>query len=84
MNEQQDAGKQLAPERLYVLTTDPRMPSKGNLWGTQAGSSLEDATARFKARITGYYSSNDTGHLGRMMHDRDRRLREDDFTVELG
>jgi hypothetical protein len=60
------------------------MPSKGNLWGTQAGRSPEDASARFKARITKYYSSKETGHLGRMMHDRDRRLQEDDFAVELG
>lgn len=82
MNEK-DAAEKLAPEQLYVLTTDLRMPSKANLWGTQAGRSPEDASARFRAKITRYYSSRDTGHLSRMMDDRDRRLREDDFIVEL-
>jgi len=72
------------PNHLYVLATDPRMPSKGNLWGTQAGSSPEDASARFKARIQKWYSPIKGGqHLTLMDEDRARRLREDDFRVEL-
>lgn len=71
------------PERLYVLTTDARMPSKSNLWGTQAGRSPEDASARFKARIQQWYSPSEMAHLARMKEDRARRLRENDFGVEL-
>jgi hypothetical protein len=67
---------------LYVLTTDPRMPSKSNLWGTQAGDSPEDASARFKVRIQTWHSPTKTGHLGRMDMDRARRLRENDFSVQ--
>ncbi len=70
------------PNSLYVLTTDPRMPSKSNLWGTQAGSSPEDASARFKARIQKWYSPIKGGHLTLMDEDRARRLRENDFSVE--
>jgi hypothetical protein len=72
------------PERLYVLTTDPRMPSRNNLWGTEPGRSPEDASARFKARIQRWNSSSiKTGHLGRLEEDRARRLAEDDFSVDL-
>jgi hypothetical protein len=80
---EKDTAEKLAPEQLYVLASDPRMPSKANLWGTQPGRSPEDASARLRAKITRYYSSRDTGHLSRMMDDRGRRLREDDFIVEL-
>ena len=68
---------------LYVLTTDERMPSEGNLWGTMEGDSPEDASARFKVKIQGWYSGIATGHLGRMDDDRARRLAENDFGVEL-
>lgn len=71
------------PERLYVLKTDPRMPSRNNLWGTEAGRSPEDASARFKVRIHNWHSPVKTVHLGRLEEDRARRLRENDFSVEL-
>lgn len=70
-------------EKLYVLVTDPRMPSKDNLWGTQPARSPEDASARFRVRIKNWHSSSKVAHLLRMEKDRERRLREDDFAVEL-
>jgi hypothetical protein len=71
------------PESLYVLTTDPRMPSKDNLWGTMVSRSPEDASARFKAKIQDWYAPSEMAHLVRMKEDRARRLRENDFSVEL-
>jgi hypothetical protein len=71
------------PESKYVLTTDPRMPSKSNLWGTMVGRSHEDASARFKAKIQQFYSPSKMAHFARMKEDRARRLRENDFSVEL-
>ena len=71
-------------EQLYVLKTDDRMPSKGNLWGTQAASSPEKATTLFREKLKGWHSpSSRLGHLQSMEEDRARRLREDDFDVEL-
>jgi hypothetical protein len=58
------------PNHWYVLTTAPLMPSKSNLWGTQAGSSPEDASTRFKARIQKWYSPIKTGYLALMDEDR--------------
>ena len=71
------------PQKLYVLMTDPRMPSKLNLWGTEPARSPEEASARFKDRVTRFYTSSQTGHLRRMDEDRERRLRENDFSVAL-
>jgi hypothetical protein len=71
-------------EQLYVLVTDPRMPSKDNLWGTQAASSANDARIRFHDRIKLWHSSGSKDfHLQRMEADRTRRLDEADFDVEL-
>lgn len=71
-------------EQLYVLVTDPRMPSKGNLWGTQAASRPEEARTRFRDRIERWHSPSKTfHHLQHMEEDRARRLRENDFDVEL-
>ena len=71
-------------EQLYVLVTDQRMPSKGNLWGTQAASGLEEARTRFRDRIERWhFPSKNSPHLHHMEEDRARRLRENDFDVEL-
>jgi hypothetical protein len=71
-------------EQLYVLKTDDRMPSKGNLWGTQAANSPEKAKTLFREKVKGWHSpSSRLGHLQSMEEDRARRLREDDFDVEL-
>ena len=40
------------PQKLYVLTTDPRMPSKLNLWETLAAAGPDEASDRFKDKIT--------------------------------
>lgn len=68
---------------LYVLVTDPRMPSKDNLWATQPGENPEEASAGFRGRIKNWHSSSKFAHERRMEADRERRLREDDFAVEL-
>ena len=71
-------------EQLYVLVSDPRMPSKSNLWATQAASSPEEARTKFHDRIKAWYSPNSKDlHLRLMEDDRLRRLNEDDFDVEL-
>jgi hypothetical protein len=67
----------------YVLKTDERMPSKSNLWGIEAGSSPEEAKSAFRRKIEGWHSSSKFHHLLSMEEDRKRRLREDDFDVEL-
>ena len=79
-----DKRREAMSEQLYVLKTDDRMPSKGNLWGTQAASSPEKATTLFREKLKGWHSpSSRLGHLQSMEEDRARRLREDDFDVEL-
>lgn len=67
----------------YVLKTDERMPSKNNLWGIEAASSPEEARSLFRKRVEGWHSSSKFQHLRSMEEDRKRRLREDDFDVEL-
>ena len=57
------------PEKLYVLKTDDPMPSQRNLWGTHAGTSPEDASARFKAKITQRHVPTKTAHFRRMMEE---------------
>jgi hypothetical protein len=71
------------PQSVYVLTTDARMPSKSNLWGTQVARSPKDASAQFKEKIQQFHSTDGLAHLRVMEKDRARRLREDDFSVEL-
>jgi hypothetical protein len=70
-------------EQLYVLKTDECMPSKTNLWGTQAASSPEKAKILFRAKVKGWYAPSNVSHLRFMEEDRARRLRENDFDVEL-
>ena len=70
-------------EKLYVLVTDPRMPSNDNLWATEPARSPEEASARFRARINNWHSYSKYAHELRMEVDRERRLREEDFAVEL-
>jgi len=67
----------------YVLKTDERMPSKNNLWGIMAASSPEEARNLFQKKIRGWYAPSKFRHLHSMEEDRDRRLRENDFDVEL-
>jgi hypothetical protein len=71
-------------EQLYVLKTDERMPSTRNLWGTQAACSPEEAKTLFRQKVTGWYAPpTSLFHLQSMELDRARRLREDDFDIEL-
>jgi hypothetical protein len=71
-------------DQKYVLVTDPKMPSRRNLWGIQVATSLENARARFKVRIENWHTSSGTSsHLRLMEEDRRRRLDKDDFDVEL-
>jgi hypothetical protein len=67
----------------YLLKSDPRQPSKANCWGLMPAESPEEASALFKARVMKCSSTNASGHLHRMMEDRDRRLATNDFDVEL-
>ena len=68
----------------YVLRTDERMPSKNNFWGIEAASGPEEARSRFRKRIDKIEGSYPRStYLGRREEDRERRLREDDFEVEL-
>jgi len=71
--------------QLYVLVTDPRMPSKANLWGTQEAHNSEEAQTLFRNKIERWYHSPDTTnhHFQLMDADRERRVRENDFAVEL-
>jgi len=71
------------PEKLYVLVTDPRMPSKENLWGTKAARSSEEASERFREWVTGWRSNSTFAQAFRMEADRTRRIAEDDLAVEL-
>jgi hypothetical protein len=72
-------------EQLYVLASDPRMPSKDNLWGTEPASSPEEARNRFREHIKSWHNSSGSNnwYFRRMEEDRARRLRDDDFDVEL-
>jgi hypothetical protein len=71
-------------EQLYILASDPRMPSKDNLWAAEAASSSEEARARFRKRIKGWHvSAHGSYHFHRMEEDRARRVRDNDFDVEL-
>ncbi len=67
----------------YVLKTDERMPSKNNLWGIVAASGPEEARNLYKEKIEMWHSSSSLYHLRSMEEDRNRRLQEDDFDVEL-
>lgn len=69
----------------YVLRTDEPESSPRNLWGLRPAASLEDAKEIFRNHITNWHcsSSSKSIHLRRMQEDRARRLREDDFDVEL-
>jgi hypothetical protein len=67
----------------YVLKTDERMPSKRNLWALEAAGTPEEARKRFRRRIESWHCSVEWRHLRAMADDRERRLREDDFEVEL-
>jgi hypothetical protein len=59
------------------------MPSKNNYWGIEPASSPEAARTIFRKKIEGSYSSTKFLHLQSREEDRKRRLREDDFEVEL-
>lgn len=70
---------------MYVLATDPRMPSKGNLWAHRQVAALKTpllvSRHGFKSGIHPLIKGGQ--HLTLMDEDRARRLREDDFRVEL-
>jgi len=67
----------------YVLKSDPRQPSKANCWGLMPAESPEEASVLFKAKVTKYHSTEESGYLHRLTEDRDRRLATNDFDVEL-
>jgi hypothetical protein len=67
----------------YVLKTDERMPSRRNLWGIVAATSLEEATGLFQKKIGEWHAPSTLHHPRCMEEDRDRRLGENDFAVEL-
>lgn len=67
----------------YVLKTDEHMPGKNNFWGIEAANSPEEARDLFRKRIETAYSSSEQRFLRSREGDRERRLREDDFDVEL-
>lgn len=67
----------------YVLKTDERMPSKNNFWGIEAATSPEGAREQFLRRIESSYCASANYWLQSREEDRKRRLREDDFDVEL-
>jgi hypothetical protein len=80
----QQAWSHRPPERLYVLVSDPRMPSPHNLWGTKVARSPEEAQAGFKQHIKEWHIHNpDFHHLRLMEIDRLKRLENNDFDVEL-
>jgi hypothetical protein len=70
------------PERLYVLTTDPCMPSKSNLWGTQKVSVLKTrrlvSRKKFSSGIRRLKQVTSVAWR-RTAHG---RLRDNDFSVE--
>ena len=68
----------------YVLKTDDQEHFRRNLWGTETADSAKEAEGIFRKIVTDWYCSSDPGvYLSRMVRDRERRLREDDFEVAL-
>jgi hypothetical protein len=67
----------------YVLKTDERMPSKNNFWAIEAATSPEEARRQFRRRIETSYCASENHYLQSREEDRKRRLREDDFDIEV-
>jgi len=70
-------------QKKYILKTDPRCPSRDNLWGAEPAETAEEAKERFKTKIGNSHNSSDWSHFRKMDEDRKRRLAEDDFEVEI-
>ena len=70
-------------EQKYILTGDPRIPDTGNLWGIMTATTEAEAKTKFEIKVKGWYHKSTDFHFRRMEDDRQRRITENDFAVEL-
>ncbi len=68
----------------YVLKSDNQELYRRNLWGVETANTSREAENIFRKIVADWYCSSEPGvYLSRTVRDRERRLREDDFAVEL-